>query len=193
MRGYVSQLKYDKNEFRILALLWANGGKYSGNMSALCSSLGLSNQTNNKTRVRKSLEILQSNHDINVLRKGWVYQISLVEKQEQGFEIDDSFMKIRDNYIGKSFQKDEVAWENILKIILWQMAHREKDIMTSKEIADDCDLSVTLVNSAFRAMKRYFPEYGGGNNIRVKINERYDYKGRENDYNAIGWNYRKDS
>lgn len=143
-------------QFKILvmvAVLAENHLAYRGKLSDMCNFLGVSAQTKNKEKIKEAIQKLEENGDVKVIKEGYTWTITLSVKAERKSKIitlRKKWIKLIQNY--KTEDKNEsVAWENILKVLVYLCADN-KEIRTYQEIADDLNVSSSIVKYSIKAL-----------------------------------------
>ena len=135
-------LPLQKSEFRILAML-ADRGEFKGNLSELCDYFSLTRQTRNRDQLKSSIQKLQDQGFIKCEINGRTYTLRAVPKEKK-IEIPRRWAE---PIIHHEYSSETVAWEQVLKVLLWIYDNRHpiiQDIM----IADDLNVSVDVITSA---------------------------------------------
>lgn len=147
---YAEWLPLPKEDFRILAML-TEGGGFSGNLSDLCRYFLLSPQTANRTKLRSSIERLAAQNFLTYELTGRNYKIRLVPK-EKAICIEPRWFEILKAH---NYSSESVAWEQVLKVLLWVINNQEP-IITNSMIADDLKISVSTIGAAKNVLEREF-------------------------------------
>lgn len=171
---YAEWLPLDKKEFRILAML-ADTGVFIGNLSDICRYFNLTTTSQTISKLRDSIDILQSQHFINSNLKGRTYTLSLIPKVSK-IEIPQKWYKA---LLSHSYDADSVAWEMVLKTLLWILCNSKygDNIITNEMIASELNTSVSTVCSAKNVLSRDF---------EAIVRERVSIKLSEDHYQNIG-------
>lgn len=136
---YQEWLPLEKKQFRILAML-ADKGEYSGNLSTLCDYFSLSRQQHNRNNLSTAIEQLAAAGYINYTTEGRTYHITAVPKAKT-ITIPREWLQ---RLIAHDYSSENVAWEQVLKVLLW-VCKNTKPIITNKMIADDLQVSVSTI------------------------------------------------
>ena len=56
----------------------------------------------------------------------------------------------------REYSSESVSWEAVIKLLLWLIAHNPEAIITNQQIADDLDVSVSVVVSAKNVLEKDF-------------------------------------
>lgn len=146
---YPAWFPLGKGEFAILAMLADKGG-FKGNLTDICNYLSICPQTKNRNKLRESIETLTTQGFISVELKGNTYTIEVIPKEnpiliprEWLHHLENETKKVR-----------SVAWEQVLKVLLWAL-HNKKEVITNAEIAADLKISVSTVGDAKAVLKAY--------------------------------------
>lgn len=147
---YREWLPLDKREFRILAML-ADQGEFNGNLSVLCDYFSLSRQQRNRTVLRASIEQLAASGFITYTTMGRTYHIKPVPKATE-IRINRAWLR---RLIAHDYSSENVAWEQVLKVLLWICQH-DKPIVTNQMIAEDLHISVATIGCAKNVLEHEY-------------------------------------
>lgn len=143
-------------QFKILvmiAVLAQNKLAFRGTLGDMCDFLGVSKQSNNTQKIKTAIEALEKNGDILTITEGRIWTLTLsrkAEKKRRIITIKNAWIKAIQEYKATE-KKDYVAWENILKVLVYLCADT-KEIKKYDGIAKDLDLSVDVIKRCFTAL-----------------------------------------
>ena len=143
-------------EFKILvmiAVLAENKLAFRGKIKDMCDFLGVSNQKYNTDKIKEAITALEANGDILTIKEGHTWTLTLSRKAERKpkvIKIRNAWIKAIQEYKASSKQ-DYVAWENILKVLVYLCADK-RDIKRYDTIAADLGLSIDVVKRSFTAL-----------------------------------------
>lgn len=175
-------------EFKILvmvACLAENHLAYRGKLKDMCDFLGVKAVDTNRKKIKEAIAALEAKGDIRVLQEGQTWTITLSVKAER----KDKIKKIKNAYINaiQSYEpadkdNDSVAWENILKVLVYLCADK-RDIKRYDEIAKALGITETTAKRAVRALVNI--EF---NDMSVKRKLAW-FKTNDGDFKVIGNKY----
>lgn len=143
-------LPLQKSEFRILAML-ADRGEFKGNLSELCDYFSLTRQTRNRDQLKSSIQKLQEQGLIECEISGRTYTLRAVPKEKK-IEIPRRWTE---PIIHHEYSSETVAWEQVLKVLLW-IYDNCRPIIQDIMIADDLNVSVDVITSAKNVLDKDF-------------------------------------
>lgn len=158
---YREWLSLDKKQFRILAML-ADKGEYTGNLSTLCDYFSLTRQQHNRNTLRTAIEQLAAAGYINYTTAGRTYHITAVPKAI-AITIPREWLQ---RLIAHDYSTEDVAWEQVLKVLLW-VCDNKKPVIQNQMIADDLQVSVSTIGYAKNVL-----EYEYAAICRKKVSEK---------------------
>ena len=144
---YYEWLPLDKNDFRILIFLAANG-EFCGNFSDLCAALSLSRSGKNNKSLQQSIERLKKEHFITAKTKRDKIIISLIPKEQEVLISGERFAQI----YCKKFTTS-VSWQNVLKVYLWLNHNATHELIHRAEIAEATKMSESSITSATNVLQ----------------------------------------
>lgn len=175
-------------EFKILvmvACLAENHLAYRGKMKDMCEFLGVGNSTSNTSKIKEAITALEEKGDIKTLKEGHTWTLTLSVKAER----KDKVKKIKNAYISaiQSYEpvdkdNDSVAWENILKVLVYLCADK-REVKRYDEIAAALGITETTAKRAVRALVNI--EFG---DMSVKRKLAW-FKTQEGDFKVNGNKY----
>ena len=169
---YDEWLPLDKKEFRILAML-ADKGEYRGTLSGLCDYFSVTRQHSNRERIRSSIQELNEQNYIVAELRGRTYTLRPLPKEKE-IQMDRGlFESIRQH----DYTREDVAWEQVIKLYLWIKQHDPEQITSNAEMAAVLNVSQPTVCAAKNVLER---EY---DTIRKK---RIAEKTSEGSFRALG-------
>ena len=158
---YEEWLTLDKKDFRILAMLAANG-KFQGNLSDLCRYFSLDPQQRNRNQLKESIQRLCDQSLIECQMSGRTYLIQAIPKDKEIKIPQEWFETLRRH----DYTSEAVSWEAPLKVLLWIIDNRSP-VITNQRIANDLAISVSTVGYAKNVLER---EYNAI--IRKRVSEK---------------------
>jgi len=147
---YAEWLPLPKEDFRILAMLTERGG-FCGNLSDLCRYFLLDTQTSHRNKLRHSIEILAEQNFLTYELTGRTYHIRLVPKEKEIHIKPQWFEALK----AHNYNSEPVAWEQVLKVLLWVIDNQEP-IITNSMIAEDLKISVSTIGAAKNVLEHEF-------------------------------------
>ena len=139
---YREWLPLEKKQFRILAML-ADKGEYTGNLSILCDYFSLSRQQHNRSALRTAIGQLANTGYLTYSTEGRTYHISAVPKAT-AITITREWLQ---RLIAHDYSSENVAWEQVLKVLLW-VCNNKEPVIQNQMIADDLQVSVSTIGCA---------------------------------------------
>lgn len=175
-------------EFKMLvmvACLAENHLAYRGKLKDMCEFLGVKSVDSNRKKIKEAIAALEAKGDIKVLQEGQTWTLTLSVKAER----KDKVKKIKNAYISaiQSYEpvdkdNDSVAWENILKVLVYLCADK-REVKRYDEIAKALGITETTAKRAVRALVNI--EF---NDISVKRKLAW-FKTNDGDFKVIGNKY----
>lgn len=171
-------------QFKILVMIAAlaeNHLAYRGKMKDICSFLGVNNLSNNTNKIKKAIENLEESGDIKVVRDKQTWTLTLSVKAERKSRI----IKIKNAWIQAIQQydpdkkEDSIAWENILKVLVYLVADKQ-EVKSYSKIADDLGISTKVAQRAVKALDGI--DFG---NLEIKRKLAW-LKKSDNEFKVIG-------
>lgn len=143
-------------QFKILvmiAVLAENHLAYRGKLKDMCDFLGVQSSTYNRNKIKEAIAALEKKGDILVLQEGQTWTLTLSVKAERKPKV----IRIRNAWITliQQYQAEEgkeVAWENILKVLVYLCADK-KEVKTYEEIAAALNLSEMMIKRSVWALE----------------------------------------
>lgn len=148
---YAEWLPLPKEEFRIMVML-ADKKSFTGNLSDMCRYFSLNPQSSNRTKLRNAIEKLSEQNFLNYSLSGRSYNIDLVPKEKE-IHIKASWLH---TLMAHNYRSEAVAWEQVLKVLLWTVNNHE-ELITNAMIAHDLNISVSTIGAAKNVLEY---EYG---------------------------------
>lgn len=155
---YREWLPLNKKEFRILAMLADFGGEYHGNLTDMCRYFSVSPQHKNREALREAIQHLTDRHYIESSVNGRTYRLRIIPKEKEIALPREWFERVRT----REYSSESVSWEAVIKLLLWLIAHNPEVMITNQQIADDLDVSVSVVVSAKNVLEKDFEAIGFG-------------------------------
>ena len=171
-------------QFKILVMIAAlaeNHLAYRGKMKDICSFLGVNNLSNNTNKIKKAIENLEEKGDIKVVRDKQTWTLTLSVKAERKTRI----IKIKNAWIQAIQQydpdkkEDSIAWENILKVLVYLVADKQ-EVKSYSKIANDLGISTKVAQRAVKALDGI--DFG---NLEIKRKLAW-LKKSDNEFKVIG-------
>lgn len=151
---YREWLILPKNDFRILAMLAEQGGSFKGSLADMCRLLNITpGQSKHNVKLRTSIETLTANGYISHQKQGNTYTLTLIPKGE---EINVFRKWVEDVIYVKGFENESVAWEQVLKMLIWVYGQNGMAFHPASEIGEDLGVSVDVVGSAYKVLDKQF-------------------------------------
>ena len=151
---YREWLILPKNDFRILAMLAEQGGSFKGSLADLCRLLNITpGQSKHNAKLRTSIEALTADGYISHQKKGNTYTLTLIPKGE---EIYVFRRWVEDVIYVKGFENQSVAWEQVLKMLIWVYGQNGMAFHTASEIGEELGVSADVVGAAGRVLERQY-------------------------------------
>ena len=149
---YREWLPLNKKEFRILAMLADFGGEYHGNLTDMCRYFSVSPQHKNREALREAIQHLTDRHYIESSVNGRTYSLRIIPKEKEIALPREWLERVRT----REYSSESVSWEAVIKLLLWLIAHNPEVMITNQQIADDLDVSVSVVVSAKNVLEKDF-------------------------------------
>lgn len=152
---WVSAENYEFKILVMIACLAQEKMAFRGTLNDMCQFLGVKEYANNKNNIKQAIQRLEEKKDILVMREGHIWTLTLSVSAERKPKI----IRIKNDYINtiKSYKannpKDNVSWENILKVLVFIWDEQQEHIYTQKDIAAKANVSVSTVGRAFKALE----------------------------------------
>ena len=151
---YKEWLPLPKNDFRILAMLAERGGSFKGSQADICRCLHIApGQSKTNAKLQASIKILTSNGWITSRKQGNKYSLTLIPKEEM-VSIDRVW--VEDIIYVKGFENERVAWEPVLKMLIWVYGQDGLVIYTAEDIGEELAVSNDVVASAYKVLHYQF-------------------------------------
>lgn len=149
---YREWLPLDKKEFRILAMLADFGGEYRGNLADMCRYFSVSPQHKNRVSFRDAIQHLTDRHYIESSVNGRTYNLRIIPKEKEIALPREWLERVRTH----EYSSESVSWEAVIKLLIWLIVHNPEEMITNQQIADDLDVSVSVVVSAKNVLEKDF-------------------------------------
>ena len=141
---YWEWLSLPKEQFRLLAMIAASGGRFDGNYTDMCSYLSVTSQSRNRAKIKAALGALTSAGYIGWEQSGRTHHLEIKPKETE-IKIP---LELARSIINHEYSAEEqVAWEQVLKLYIW-VVHNDLDIVINKIIAAALSTSESTVCSA---------------------------------------------
>ena len=167
-------------QFKILVMVAAlaeNHLAYRGKLKDMCEFLGVSNQKNNTDKIKAAIDALVESGDVKVIKDGHTWTITLSVKAERKSKI----IKIKNAWIKviRQYECDKVAWENILKVLVYLCAD-SAEVKRYETIGKALNISLDTVKRAVTALDNI--DFG---DIEVKRKLAW-YKKNDGEFRVVG-------
>lgn len=149
---YAEWLRLPKEQFRVLVML-ADKGAFRGSLADICRYFSVDPQTQNRNRLRTTINELTRHKFIKAVRVCNTYQLSLIPKEKEITMSAEWVARIRRH----DYNTESVAWEIVLKVLLWLVEYASGVIVTNDEIAEGVASSASQICAAKNVLKQ---EYG---------------------------------
>ena len=80
---YWEWLPLPKDQFRLLAMIAASGGRFDGNYTDICNYLSVTPQSRNREKIKASLEVLTSAGYIGWEQSGRTHHLTVNPKETE--------------------------------------------------------------------------------------------------------------
>ena len=136
----------------MIAVLAENHLAYRGKLKDMCAFLGVKSSAYNNKKIQEAISKLEAKGDILVVREGQTWTLTLSVKAERKQKI----IRIKNAWIA-AIQKyqapegKEIAWENVLKVLVYLCADKD-EVKKYDKIAADLELSEMAVKRAVWAL-----------------------------------------
>lgn len=146
-------------EFKILvmiACLAENHLAYRGKLKDMCEFLGVKSVDSNRKKIKEAIEALEAKGDIIIVKEGQTWTLTLTNKcfsKERTKKIRNTYVMAIQNYKPVDKNNDSVAWENILKVLVYLCADK-REVKRYDEIAKALGIGKDTVRNAVLALDR---------------------------------------
>ena len=165
---YWEWLSLPKDQFRLLAMTAASGGRFDGNYTDMCNYLSVTPQSRNREKLKSALEVLASSGYIEWEQSGRTHHLTIIPKETE-IKIPLALAKSIINHEYSS--EEQVAWEQVLKLYIW-VVHNDLDIVINRMIAAALSTSESTVCSAKNVLVKEY-EAITKRNISEKLGENF--------------------
>lgn len=148
---YRDWLSLDKGKFRILAMIAGNGA-FSGNLSDMCECLSISSQTRNRNKLKTAIQELEDGGWIEAEQTGRTFHLKPVPRGTE-IHLPREWME---TIMRREYGSAAVAWEVVLKVLLWLVDCGDKIVITDRMIAEEIGLSDSTVSAAKKVLRKDF-------------------------------------
>lgn len=129
---------------------------YRGTLKDMCDFFGVSSgDSRNNKNIKAAIQKLEEDGLLKQIIDGRTYTLTLSKKGEQRkrvIRIQKEWVEIAKNY--KSGDPNySISWMNLLKVWLY-LINNKAEILTTAKIAEDLNLSESVVKNAKRALVR---------------------------------------
>lgn len=145
---YWEWLSLPKDQFRLLAMTAASGGRFDGNYTDMCNYLSVTPQSRNREKIKSALEVLTSAGYIDWEQSGRTHHLKIVPKATE-IKIP---LELTNSIINHEYSPDDkVAWEQVLRLYMW-ICHNTQDIIQNFMIETDLNISESVVTKAKKVL-----------------------------------------
>ena len=175
-------------EFKILvmvACLAENHLAYRGKLKDMCEFLGVKSVDSNRKKIKEAIATLEAKGDIKTLVEGQTWTITLsvkAERKDKIKKIKNAYISAIQNYEPVDKDNDSVAWENILKVLVYLCADK-REVKRYDEIAKALGIAEKTAKRAVKALINI--EF---NDLSVKKKLAW-FKNNDGDFKVIGNKY----
>lgn len=145
---YRDWLALDKGCFRLLVML-AENGSFSGNLSDMCRYFQIDPQDKTRKKLRASIQELEDGGWIETEQTGRTFHLKAVPRGKE--------IHLPREWMGKivrhEYSAADVAWEQVLKILLWLIDCGSETLITDKMIAAEIGISDSTVSAAKKVLR----------------------------------------
>lgn len=99
----------------------------------------------------KSLKTVKWSAPIHFVN-GRTYSLRIIPKEKEIALPREWLERVRMH----EYSSESVSWEAVIKLLLWLIAHNPEVMITNQQIADDLDVSVSVVVSAKNVLEKDF-------------------------------------
>ena len=136
----------------MIAVLAENHLAYRGKLKDMCEFLGVSNAANNTNKIKEAIAALEEKGDIKVIKDGHTWTLTLsvkAERKQKIVKIKNAWIKAIQQY--KCAEEDSVAWENILKVLVY-LAADKTEVKRYEVIAKDLNMTEKTIKRSVKAL-----------------------------------------
>ena len=162
---YKEWMYLPKEDFRILTMLAAHHGKYSGTLTDMCGYFTETAQSKNRKRIKDSISSLENGDYLHSEKKGNTFSLQVIPKETE-IPLSREFVE---SVMRHDYSTESVAPANVLKMYLWACQNNE-ELTTNAAISSDLGISESTICAAKNVLEK---EYKTLNRKRVskKVNE----------------------
>lgn len=147
---YKEWLALPKSEFKILAIA-ADKNPFKGNLSDMCRYFNSSTTTNNKDRLKSSIESLCKQGLIDYVHKGNTHTIKIISKETEITMKKEWFLAVKNH----KYTAASVSWEMVVKFYLW-LKHYGANMFVYTDAANDLNTSDSTLTAAKKVLDEDF-------------------------------------
>ena len=142
-------------EFKILvmiACLAQNCLAFRGKLKDMCIFLGVGNTKPNTDKIKDAIQALEAKGDIIVVKEGHTWTLTLTNKcfsKERTKRIRNAYIQAIQQY--EPATDDSVAWENILKVLVYLCADK-REVKRYDEIGKALGIAEKTARKAVKAL-----------------------------------------
>jgi hypothetical protein len=135
-------------------MLAEQSGSFKGSLADMCRLLNVTpGQSKTNTKLKASMETLTEDGYITCQKQGNTYTLALIPKET---EINVFRKWVDDVIYVKGFENESVAWEPVLKLLIWVYGQNGMACHTAKQIGVELDVSADVVGAAGRVLERQY-------------------------------------
>ena len=125
-----------------------------GSLADMCRQLNIApGQSKTNAKLKASIEALTADGYISHQKKGNTYTLALVPKET---EIKVFRKWVEDVIYVKGFESESVAWEPVLKMLIWVYGQNGLAYHAASEIGEELGVSADVVGAAGRLLERQY-------------------------------------
>ena len=137
----------------MIAVLAENHLAYRGKLKDMCEFLGVQSSGYNNKKIQEAIEKLEAKGDILVVKEGQTWTLTLsvkAERKPKVVRIKNAWIAAIKDYAAPTAE-DSVAWENILKVLVYLCADKE-EIKRYDTIGKNLNIDKKTVERAVKAL-----------------------------------------
>lgn len=144
-------------EFKILvmvACLAENHLAYRGKLKDMCEFLGVKAVDSNRKKIKEAIAALEAKGDIKTLVEGQTWTLTLsvkAERKQKVIKIKNAYVAAIQAYEPIDKDNDSVAWENILKVLVFLCADK-REVLRYNEISAALGIAEKTAKRAVKAL-----------------------------------------
>ena len=145
---YTDWLALDKKCFRMLVMVTENGD-FSGDLTDMCNRLSITAQTKNRKQLKAAIQELMDDGWIETEQMGRTYHLKVVPRGTE-IHLPREWME---KIMLREYSAADVAWQQVLRVLLWLIDCGSEEIITDKMIASDLGISDSTVSAAKKVLR----------------------------------------